>query len=67
MKKYGFLLLVLATLLMASCSKKCRCYRYDGNVDEFTTEELAKYDRTCTGMEQFDFGEVYSICERVIF
>ena len=67
MKKIAIPLLLIAILLMASCGKKCRCYRYDGNVDEFTPEELSNYDRTCTGMEQFDFGEVYSICEKTIF
>lgn len=54
-------------LLLASCSKKCRCYRYDGNVDEFTPEELDEKDFTCEGMEQFDFGQVYSICEKAVF
>lgn len=54
-------------LLLASCSKKCRCYRYDGNVDEFTPEELDAKDFTCEGMEQFDFGQVYSICEKAVF
>lgn len=66
MKKLAAVVIV-STLLLASCAKKCRCYRYDGNVDEFTPEELEKYDRSCTGMEQFDLGEVYSICEKVIF
>lgn len=66
MKKLAAVVLV-STLLLSSCAKKCRCYRYDGNVDEFTSEELEKYDRSCTGMEQFDLGDVYSICEKVIF
>lgn len=57
----------LLTMVATSCNKKCRCYRYDGNVDEFTAEELSRYDRDCVGMEQFDLGEVYSICENVIF
>ncbi len=59
--------LVLLLALSVSCKRECRCYRYDGNVDYFTDEELEKYDRSCTGMEQFDLGEVYSICEKAFF
>lgn len=57
---------IAALLLFASCNKKCRCYRYDGNVDYFTDEELENYDRDCAGMEQFNLGQVYSICEKAL-
>lgn len=66
MKKI-ILLVSALVLLFGSCSKKCRCYRYDGNVDEFTPEELNERDFTCEGMEQFDLGQVYSICEKAAF
>lgn len=66
MKKKIILLFVLG-LLTVSCSKKCRCYRYDGNVDEFTDEELDKLDYSCTSMTQFDLGQRYSICEKAVF
>ena len=67
MKKYfAFFLLAAILLMMASCTKKCRCYRYDGNVDEFTQEELNERDKSCTDMEEIDFGLVYSLCEKTV-
>ncbi|MBQ6652222.1 MAG: hypothetical protein IJM81_02335 [Prevotella sp.] len=60
----SLVLLAVAVVLLGSCSKRCRCYRYDGDVEEFTDEELEAKDFTCEGMEQFDFGQVYSICEK---
>ena len=64
MRKISSIIAILALLVFAaSCDKKCRCYRYDGDVDEFTDEELEKLDYSCTGMEEFDLGVVYSICE----
>jgi len=64
-KKSAFFLL-LSTLLFVSCGKTCRCYRYDGNVDEFEMSELTEKDMSCDGMEDYNFGLTYSLCERVL-
>lgn len=56
---------LLVLLLCASCNKRCRCYTHYGEVKEFTSEELEVYDRTCVGMEDFDLGLRYSLCEWV--
>ena len=60
-------LLCLMLLLFVGCKKKCRCYRYDGNVEEFTKEELDDRGTTCSGMEDFHDGNVYSLCEKITF
>lgn len=57
----------LVALLFVSCGKTCRCYRYDGNVDEFDVEELEANGTTCQLMEETDFGLRYSLCEKVTF
>ena len=54
-------------LLLVSCGKTCRCYRYDGNVDEFDMEEIKADSTTCAGKELIDFGLTYSLCETVAF
>ena len=61
------LLAVLSTMVLTSCEKTCRCYRYDGDVDEFTKEELQQRDKSCTDMESSYMGNRYSLCENVIF
>ncbi|MBP5189493.1 MAG: hypothetical protein J6031_01090 [Bacteroidales bacterium] len=58
---------MLVTLLATSCGKTCRCYRYDGNVDEFDMNELKENKETCEGKELINFGLTYSLCERVVF
>ena len=57
----------LVAVLLASCGKTCRCYRYDGNVDEFSMAEIDADSTTCVGKEQIDFGLTYSLCETVSF
>lgn len=64
MKKLTILIAVLL-LLCTSCRKTCRCYRFDGDVDEFDMEDLNAEGRTCESMENFDLGLTYSLCERV--
>ena len=66
MKKL-LLIVVSLVLLLTACGKKCRCYRYDGNVDEFSLEELDQKETTCAYLEQKDFGQYYSLCEKTIF
>lgn len=58
---------VAVALFLCSCGKTCRCYRYDGNVDEYTLDELDEMNTNCTLMEDRDFGLVYSLCETVLF
>ena len=55
----------LVALLCVSCGKTCRCYRYDGNVDEFDTEELNDLNTSCESLENQNYGLTYSLCERV--
>ena len=52
----------LLAILCVSCRKVCRCYRYDGDIDEFDIDEL---DVSCESLEDQDFGTTYSLCERV--
>lgn len=56
---------ILACLaaLCISCHKVCRCYAYSGTVDEYSQEELDRMGHSCSGMEDADYGLVYSICE----
>ncbi len=58
---------IAALLLFASCGKTCRCYRYDGGVDEFDIDELDSQGKGCADMEQENSGRKYSYCERVLF
>lgn len=66
-KKYFYLFVIafLAVLSFSSCMKTCRCYAYNGSVDEFDVDELSEQGYSCVQMENFDFGLKYSLCERV--
>jgi len=66
-RKRMILVLAAAALFFASCGKTCRCYRYDGNVDEFDMEEIKADSTTCIGKENINFGLTYSLCETVVF
>lgn len=55
-------LLAVATLF-TSCEKRCHCYRYDGGHDFFTHEQLKNIDMSCVGMERYQMGLIYSLCE----
>ncbi|MBP5328003.1 MAG: hypothetical protein J6Y98_08860 [Bacteroidales bacterium] len=61
------LIAVLALLFFTSCKKTCRCYRYDGNVDEFSVEELDEQNTSCVDMEEINRHLTYSLCEKVLF
>ena len=60
-------ILFAVSLLAVSCKKTCRCYRYDGNVEEYSEEYLEQNNTTCAALEDIDFGLVNSLCEKVIF
>ncbi|MBP5548194.1 MAG: hypothetical protein J6X58_04810 [Bacteroidales bacterium] len=65
MKKAAIVIFVFS-LLAVSCGKTCRCYRYDGNVEEFDLEELEAQGTSCSYLENTNFGLTYSLCEKVI-
>lgn len=65
-RRYVLLMLLLSvTVSVASCNKTCRCYRYDGDVEEFSMEELQADSVSCVGMETVNFGLTYALCEKV--
>lgn len=67
MKRTAILFLcLLAIILCSSCRKTCRCYRYDGAIEEFDREELKANETTCDALENDGLGLVYSICEYVL-
>lgn len=57
---------IVGILLLSGCKKTCRCYRYDGNVEEFSDDDLDSRNMSCAEMETFNLGNVYSLCEKVI-
>lgn len=66
MKKALFVIALMA-LMLASCGKTCRCYRYDGAVDEYSMEEIDEQGySSCESLEAFNEGVVYSLCELVL-
>ena len=71
MKKYRHLILLLTLLVgvftLSSCEMTCRCYHYNGTIDEYTAEELKELDYTCGQMKDIDLGLRYSLCEKVLF
>ena len=64
MKKL-LIILSVVTVLCTSCGKTCRCYKYDGSIEEFDVNDLKKQERQCADLEQEDMGLTYSLCERV--
>ncbi|MBQ3950305.1 MAG: hypothetical protein II661_07525 [Bacteroidales bacterium] len=66
MKKLLIIFSVVA-VLCTSCNKTCRCYRYDGNVDEFDEQELEELGTSCQAKEEINFHLTYSLCEKVLF
>ena len=57
--------IALVACLFLSCGKTCRCYKYDGSIDEYDVDDLKKQERTCSDLEKEDMGLTYSLCERV--
>lgn len=67
MKRKFFCSMVLAALLLLmSCGKTCRCYRYDGNYEEFDVDELKEQNKSCSSLEDVNYGMLYSLCEKVV-
>lgn len=67
MKRKMFLCVLTIVLLFVSCGKTCRCYRYDGNVDEFDVDELKEQNKSCSSLEELNYGMIYSLCEKTAF
>lgn len=71
MKKFKIIISVLVLsagiLSLSSCERTCRCYHYNGSVDEYTPEELEELDYSCAQMKDIDLGLRYSLCEKVLF
>ena len=67
MMKRFFVFALLFAVLCVSCGKTCRCYRRDGNVDEFDMADLDAAGISCEEKESINFGYTYSLCERVTF
>lgn len=63
--KRTFLLIITLALLAAttSCSRRCHCIGYDGSHTYYTEEQLEELDKTCSQMEYYMDGLMYSICE----
>jgi hypothetical protein len=66
MKKISLLLTALFLLLLTqSCNKRCQCYRYDGGIEVYTTDELSTLGKTCSEMIYYNglATQRYSVCE----
>ena len=62
----GLLLMVLlATLSTTSCNKRCQCIRYDGGIDEYSTEDVNALGKSCSEMIYFQglATQRYSVCD----
>ncbi len=64
--------ILLATLVMVflattSCTKRCRCIRYDTGLEYFTQEELSAQGKTCAEMRYMSglATQRFSVCEWV--
>lgn len=67
LKKALILLSVVGSMSCASCERICRCYKYNGVVEEFSKEELDEKGYSCVELEKnFNQGLTYSLCERVL-
>ena len=50
-------------MAFSSCSRRCHCTGYDGSHTYYTEQQLKELDKTCSGMEYYMEGLLYSICE----
>lgn len=63
MKKILILLGIVAVVALSSCERRCHCYGYDGSHTYFTKRDLAEMDVSCVGMQEWQLGLMYSLCE----
>lgn len=64
MKRILFLLLLITLLSLSSCRRTCTCYTYNGNIVEFSEEELDELGLECVELESYTGGGLYSLCEK---
>ena len=66
-KSLQLLLAVLVILSVSGCTKRCRCIKYNTNVDYYTPEEVSSQNKTCSEMRYMNGLSVqrYSLCEWV--
>ena len=66
MKKISLVLSVLLLLLLAqSCNKRCQCIRYDGGIEEYSSNWMSAQGKTCSEMIYYNglATQRYAVCE----
>lgn len=63
MKRLSFFLLGCILLLATGCHRECKCWTYEGTAVFYSSEELKELDMPCQGMENWNYGLRYSVCE----
>ena len=54
---------VVASLTLASCHKTCSCYRYDGVIISYTSDEVSERGGSCSDLRYQSNTTLYSYCE----
>ena len=62
-KTLKLILAIVPLMAFSSCSRRCHCTGYDGSHTYYTEQQLKELDKTCSGMEYYMEGLLYSICE----
>lgn len=66
-KLLSIFILLPAILVMGSCTKRCRCTKYNTGVDYYSQEDLSAQGKTCSEMRYMSglATQRYSVCEWV--
>ncbi len=59
------IMVLMLSLGMVSCNKRCRCIKNNMSVDYYTTEELSRQGKTCAEMVYWPglAAPRYTLCE----
>ena len=59
------IMVLMLSLGMVSCNKRCRCIRINMSVDYYSTEELSQMGKTCPEMVYWPglAAPRYTLCE----
>ena len=59
------IMVLMLSLGMVSCNKRCRCIKNNMGVDYYTTEELSRQGKTCSEMIYWPglAAPRYTLCE----
>jgi hypothetical protein len=59
------IMVLMLSLGMVSCNKRCRCIKNNMVVDYYTTEELSRQGKTCSEMVYWPglAARLYTLCE----